>query len=113
MLDFATGIEAKNYGLSKTSDMGTLLESLKILFPLVVIAGALSFHIWVRSQNIQVGYQNQQLINQQEDLMNLQKELILEEQTLKDPKTLEFLALGNLGMIIPPTDRIILSAPSE
>jgi cell division protein FtsL len=113
MLDFANGIEAKNYGLRKTSDMRTLLESLKILFPLVVIAGALSFHIWVRSQNIQAGYQNQQLINQEEDLINLQKELILEEQTLKDPKALEFLALGNLGMIIPPADRIILSSPSE
>jgi len=113
MLDFASGIESKNYGLKKTSDLRTLLDSLKILFPLAVIAGALSFHIWVRSQNIQVGYQNQQLINQQEELQNLQNELILEEQTLKDPKTLELLALGDLNMIIPPADRIILSAPVE
>ena len=113
MLDFAVGIEAKNYGLRKTSDLRTLLDSLKILFPLVVIAGALSFHIWVRSQTIQFGYEYQQLNNQQEDLLNLQKILVLEEQTLKDPKTLEILAMGDLNMIIPPADRIILSTPPE
>ncbi len=114
MLDFAAGIEAKNYGLRKTSDLRTLLDSLKILFPLVMIAGALSFHIWIRSQKIQVGYENQQLIHQEEGLLNLQKELILEEQTLKDPKTLEIVALGDLDMIVPPADRIILShAPEE
>ena len=71
MLDFAAGIEAKNYRLRKTSDLQTLLDSLKILFPLVVIAGALSFHVWIRSQNIQVGYENQQLINQAEDLIDI------------------------------------------
>ena len=113
MLDFAAGIEAKNYGLRKTSDLRTLLDSLKILFPLVLIAGAFSFHIWIRSQNIQIGYENQQLIKQEEDLLNLQKELILEEQTLKDPKTLETLALGEMGMIIPSTEQLILSAKPD
>jgi hypothetical protein len=113
MLDFANGIESKNYGLRKTSDLRTLLDSLKILFPLVVIAGALSLHICIRSKNIQAGYQGQQLIHQQEDLLHLQKELILEEQTLKDPKVLEIRALGDLGMIVPPADRIILSTSPE
>ncbi len=113
MLDFAAGIESKNYGLRKTSDLRTLLDSLKILFPLAMIAGALSFHIWICSQNIQIGYQKQQLNEREEELMNAQKQLILEEQTLKDPKTLEILALGELGMLIPPADRIILSTPPE
>jgi cell division protein FtsL len=113
MLDFATGIEAKNYGLRKTSDLRTLLDSLKILLPLIFIAGALSLQICIRSKNIQAGYQSQQLVRQQQDLLDLQKELILEEQTLKDPKILESIALGNLGMIVPPADRIILSTPPE
>jgi len=113
MLDFAAGIESKNYGLRKTSDLRTLLDSLKILFPLVMIAGALSFHIWICSQNIQVGYQNQQLNDQEADLIDTQKQLILEEQTRKDPKTLETLAMGELGMIMPPADRIILSTTPE
>ena len=114
MLDFAAGIEAKNYGLRKTSDLRTLLDSLKILCPLVVIAGALSFHIWIGSQNIQIGYENQELIRQEEELLDLKKELILEEQTLKDLRTLEALALGEMGMIVPSADQIILSArPDE
>ena len=113
MLDFAAGIESKNYGLRKTSDFRTLLDSLKILFPLVMIAGALSFHIWICSQNIQIGYQNQLLNDQEADLMNTQKQLILEEQTRKDLKRLETLAMGELGMIIPPADRIILSTTPE
>ena len=112
MLDFAAGIEAKNYGLRKTSDLLTLLDSLKILFPLVVIAGALFFHVWVRSQIIQIGYENQQLINQENDLINIQKHLILEEQTTKDPNDLEILAINDLEMIIPPADRIIMTVPS-
>ena len=113
MLDFADGIESKNYGLKKTSDLSTLWDSLKILLPLAVIACALSFHIWVRSKSIQVGYQNQQLINQERDLSNDQKQLILEEQTIKDPKSLEIIALGELNMIIPPADRIIISTPPQ
>ena len=113
MLDFADGIESKNYGLKKTSDLLTLWDSLKILLPLAVIACALSFHIWVRSKSIQVGYQNQQLISQEAGMLNDQKQLILEEQTIKDPKSLEILALGELNMIIPPADRIIMSAPSQ
>ena len=113
MLDFASGIESKNYGLRKTSDLRTLLDSLKILFPLVMIASALSFHIWICSQNIQIGYQNQQLNDEETILINTQKQLILEEQTIKDAKTLEALALGEMGMIIPPADRIILSITPE
>jgi cell division protein FtsL len=113
MLDFAAGIESKNYGLRKTSDLRTLLDSLKILFPLVTIAGALSFHIWICSQNIQIGYQNHQLNEKEEELINARNQLILEEQTLKDLKTLETLALGKMGMIIPPADRIILSTTPE
>ena len=113
MLDFAAGIESKNYGLRKTSDFRTLLDSLKILLPLVMIAGALSFRIWICSQNIEIGYQSQQLTYEEEKLMDNQKQLILEEQTFKDLKRLETLALGEMGMIIPPADRIIISTAPE
>ena len=113
MLDFADGIESKNYGLRKTSDLLTLWDSLKILLPLAVIACALSFHIWVRSKSIQVGYQNQQLTSQEVDLLNDQRQLVLEEQTIIDPKALEIAALGELNMIIPAADRIIMPTPPQ
>ncbi|MEJ2082725.1 MAG: cell division protein FtsL, partial [Acidobacteriota bacterium] len=78
-----------------------------------VIACALSFHIWVRSKSIQVGYQNQQLTSQEVDLLNDQRQLVLEEQTIKDPKALEIAALGELNMIIPAADRIIMPTPPQ
>ena len=113
MLDFAAGIEAKNYGLRKTSDLLTLLDSLKILFPLFVIAGALSFHVWVRSQTIQIGYERHQLINQENDLRNIREHLILEEQTTKNLKKLEIRAMVDLKMILTPADRIIMTVPPQ
>jgi cell division protein FtsL len=113
MIDFAAGIEAKNYGLSNTSDPRSLVESMKILLPLVAIAGILSFHVWVRSQNLQVGYESQRLLNQKEELLNIRKKLILEEQTLKDPRSLEVIARRDLGMIMLPVDQVILPPASE
>jgi len=107
MLDFAAGIEAKNYGLRKTTDLRTLLESLKIVLPFVVIAGAFSFHVWVRSQNVQFGYQSQQLTAQAEELKQVQQQLILEEQTLKDPEWLEKVVSENLDMVLLKPSQII------
>jgi cell division protein FtsL len=113
MVDFASGSEGKNYGLSNTSDPRSLLESLKILSPLVAIAGILSFHVWICTQSIQIGYESQQLLIQEEKLLNTQRQLILEEQTLKDPKSLETLARRDLGMIMLPLDQVIMPPASE
>jgi cell division protein FtsL len=113
MIDFAAGIEAKNYGLRNTGDSRSLLESLKILSPLVAIAGLLSFHVWICSQNMEIGYESQQLLSQEEELLNINKQLILEEQTLKDPKSLDLLARRDLGMIMLPVDQVVLPPASE
>jgi cell division protein FtsL len=107
MLDFAAGIEAKNYGLRKTTDFRSLLESLKFVLPFVAIAAAFSFHVWVRSQNIHLGYQSQQLNAQAEELQQIRQQLILEEQTLKDPRSLEAVARKNLGLVLLRPSQII------
>jgi cell division protein FtsL len=107
MLDFAAGIETKNYGLRKTTDLRSLLESLRVVLPFVVIAGAFSFHIWVHSQNIHLGYQSQQLNAQAEELLQIRQQFILEEQTLKDPRWLEAVARKNLGLVLLRPSQII------
>jgi cell division protein FtsL len=107
MLDLAAGIEERNYGLRRTTDPRALMESLRIVLPFVVIAGALSFHIWVRSQSIYIGYQNQQLNAQEEELLQIRQQFILEEQTLKDPQWLEAIARKDLGMVILQPNQII------
>ncbi len=107
MLDFAAGLETKNYGLKKTTDLRSLLESVWIVMPLAVIAGAFYFHVWVHSQNINIGYRSQQLSVQADRLKQIQQQLILEEQTLKDPALLEALACENLGLVLLQPGQII------
>ena len=107
MLDLAVGIETRNYGLKKTPDPQILRESLLLILPLAIIASVLSFHIWIRSQSIRIGYQSQELNAQEEALARNQQHLVVEEQTLKDPKWLEAIAGKNLGMIILRADQII------
>ncbi len=112
MLDLAAGMEHRNFALRKTPDLQTLSESLKIVLPLAMIACALCFHIWIRGQNVHIGYQSQQLKEQEQNLLRIQQHIIVEEQALLDPKSLDELARNKLGMIILPIDRII-PAPLE
>jgi len=112
MLDLAAKIETRNYGLRKTTDPRTLLESLRVILPLVIIAAAFSFRIWVCSESIHIGYQSQQLSALVEDSLRTQQQLILEEQTLKDPKSLESIA-RDLGMIPLRPDQLILAPVAD
>ena len=107
MLDLATGVEARNYDLSRTADPQILIESLRLIFPLAVIAGVLSFQIWVRSQVIHIGYQSQELRKQEEILRRNQQQFIVEAQTLQDPKWLEAVISKELGMIVIQPGQII------
>jgi len=107
MVDLAVGIEAKNYGLKRTPDPKILQESLLLILPLAIIAGALSFHIWTRSETIHVGYQTQEFKLQEEELVRSREQLIVEEQTLKDPQWLDAVADKYLGMVVVRPDQII------
>ncbi len=107
MMDFVDGLESKNYGLRKTTDPRSLFEFLSLVLPLIAIAGAFSFHVWVRGQSVQVGYRSQQLSEQADRLEHIQRQLILEEQILKDPANLEALARENLGLSLLKPNQII------
>ena len=110
MVDLAAGTEVRNYGLKRTPDPKILQESLMLILPLAVIAGALSFSIWIRSQIIYVGYQKQDLKMQEEELSHNRQQLVVEEQTLKNPKWLDAVAGNSLGMIVVRPDQIIPAA---
>jgi cell division protein FtsL len=108
MVDFADGFKAKNNGIRTTGNPRILLESLKILLPLAMIAGALSLHIYIRSQSIRIGYQLQQLKAEEEELLNNMKQLLLEERTLRDSNLLEALASRNPGVIVMPVQEAVV-----
>jgi cell division protein FtsL len=107
MVDLAAGIEARNYGLRKTTEPKALWETLKIILPLTIIAGALSFHIWIQSQSVDLGYQNQELVAQEQSSLRIRQQLILEEETVKNLASLEQIARNELGMIHLKASQII------
>jgi cell division protein FtsL len=109
MVDIAPGMEARNYGLKKTPNLRSLVESLKIFLPLIMIAGALSFYIWIYGEITFVGYQSQHLNKQEKEAQQIQEQLVLEEQTQINPERLEAIAFNNLGMVRLKANQIITS----
>ena len=107
MIDWAGGIENRNYGIKRVTDPQKLSELLWIIFSLVMVAGALLFYAWVRSQIISMGYNSQQLQAQGESLRGAQRNLILEEQILKNPERIDTIARNQLGMIRLRTNQLI------
>jgi hypothetical protein len=106
MLDLAIGVEEMNYGLKRRIELRTLLEFLRNIWPIVVVAGALCFHLWVRGQNIQAGYNTQQLKKEAKQLQQWDQRLELEERILGNIETLNSIARGDLGVIILRTNPI-------
>jgi cell division protein FtsL len=99
MTDWADGIETRNYGIKSEIDAGMLSELLRNIVPLALIAGALLFCAWVRSQIVYTGYESQRLFAAEQLLLRDQKNLRLEENTLINPKQIDLIARNELGMV--------------
>jgi cell division protein FtsL len=98
MTDWAEGIEIRNYGIKGGIDISMLSEFFKAALALALIAGSLLFYSWIQNQIVSMGYQSQNLFMQEELLRRLQKRLILEEETLRNPGRINFIARRDLGM---------------
>lgn len=98
MTDWAEGIETRNYGISSEIDAGMLSELMRTIVALMMVAAALLFYSWVRSQIVSTGYESQHLFTMEESLLRTQKRLILEQETLSNPERIDLIARGNLGM---------------
>ena len=98
MTDWADGIEARNYGIKSEIDASMFSELMRSIIPLAMIAGALLFYSWVRSEIVNLGYENQSLFAREESLLRAQKRLALEEETLCNPERIDRIARSELGM---------------
>lgn len=79
---------------------------LRILF-LVTFAGVLClFYIWSRVQIVQTGYELNVLRSKQHLLEEENRRLKLEVATLKSPTRLSAIAIGKLGMLATPINRV-------
>ena len=83
----------------------------------LMIAAALLFYAWVRSQIVNTGYESQSLFAAKESLLRTQTRLVLEEETLRNPERIDLIARNDLGMvplrpnqfILPPFQDVSLS----
>jgi cell division protein FtsL len=111
MTDWADGIETRNYGIKSEIDAGMMSELLRNIIPLAMIAGALLFYSWVRSQIVNTGYESQNLFVAEESLLRNQKGLILEEEMLRDPGRIDSIARNELGMTPLRPNQFIVPTP--
>ncbi len=108
MMDWADGIENRNFGIRRITDKKRLSELLWMMFSLIMVAGAFFFYAWVRSQIISIGYASQQLRVQEASLLRAQKNLIVQEATLKSPGHIDDLAHYELGMVRLRPNQLII-----
>ena len=98
MTDWADGIETRNYGIKNEIDVPMLSELMRIIVALAMVAGALLFYSWIRSQIVNTGYESQSLFAEEESLMRTQERLVAEEETLRNPERIDIIARNDLGM---------------
>ena len=108
MTDWAEGIESRNYGIKNDTNIHMLSELMRIILSLAVIAAALLFYSWVRSQIIYTGYESQALFTAEESLLRVRQTLVLEEETLKNPERIDVIARNDLGMAPLHPSQLIL-----
>jgi cell division protein FtsL len=107
MMDWAGDIEAKNYGIKRRTDRRNLVDLLRIVGPLLMVAGVLLFYAWVRSQAVDIGYEEQSLQAAEKAALRTQANYILEEQTLKNPQRIDGIARIELGMVLARTNQLV------
>ncbi len=107
MMDWAGGIEERNYGIRRRTDRRNLADLLAIIFSVFVIGGVLLLYAWTRSQIVEMGYEEQGLEAQEKTILRAQNNLILEEQTLKNPARIDSIARNELGMVLVRTNQLV------
>jgi cell division protein FtsL len=108
MTDWADGIETRNYGIKNEIDASMLSELMRTIIPLAMIACALLFYSWVRSQIVNTGYESQSLSAAEKSQTSVQKWLMLEEATLTNPERIDSIARNELGMTTARPGQFIL-----
>ena len=110
MTDWSTGLEIRNYSIDRKMDRKHLLDLMGIILSLLLVAGVLFFHSWVRTRIVRIGYEVTELQSQSEKLIKQAESLILEEETLKSPARIEEIAITQLGMVRLRPNQVIRSS---
>lgn len=98
MVDWSVGAENRNYGIQRKLDARNLREFLAITLCLTMVAGSSCFYLWARSRIVALGYAEQQLRLTEQNQLRLRANLVMEEETVKQPKRIDLFARNELGM---------------
>ncbi len=98
MTDWSAGVETKNYKIPHSIDPRHLRDLLASMLCVLMIAGALIGYLWLRGRIVDMGYAVQRLKETETALTRLENNLILEEETLKRPERIDFIARTELAM---------------
>lgn len=110
MTDWADGIEIRNNGIKCVIDARIVSELLRTIISLGLIAGALLFYSWVRTEIVETGYEIQSLCEAEVSLLDEEQELILAEERLTRPELIEMFAISR-GMTKLHPNQLILPTP--
>jgi cell division protein FtsL len=109
MTDWSGELEIRNYSIDRKIDRKHFLDLMGVIGSLLLVAGVLFFHSWVRTRIVHIGYEVTDLQRQEEELVKEAKALILEEETLKSPARIEEIAMTRLGMVRLRPNQVIRS----
>jgi cell division protein FtsL len=107
MNDWSDGVEIRNYKIVRRPDSRNLFDLLASMLFLLMIAGALTGYVWTRCRIVALGYEVQKCEETEQALTRIEKNLILEEEMLKNPERIDYIARNELAMApLGPYQRI-------
>jgi cell division protein FtsL len=108
MTDWSADVETRNYRILHSTDVRNLRDLLACVLCFLLIASSLFGYLWIQSRIVSLGYSLQQSKEMEESLVRVQNSLILEEETLKCPERIDFIARNDLAMEpLGPYQRVV------
>jgi cell division protein FtsL len=98
MNDWSDGVELRNYRITRRPDSRNLFDLLASMLFLLMIAGALTCYVWTRCRIVALGYEVQKYEETEQALARIEMNLILEEESLKNPERIDYIARNELAM---------------
>jgi cell division protein FtsL len=97
-LDWSPDLKSRNYRISRSADSRSLTNMFAGVLCVLLVASSFVCYLWTQNQVVRLGFEEQRLQDAEQNLMRMQTGLILEEEMLKRPERIDFIARNLLAM---------------